>query len=117
MPWSQLSKEIKPIIEEAPKGNQPLIWARLKKINSYKPEFLAVGRAGFHGYTIFAFPKKKLYVLESIHYGNATYVFEKDWKRLSQMTKAEILNQNLQKVRIIHLANWAQKITRLMGGN
>ena len=35
-----------------------------------------------------------IYVLESFEYGNATYVFDEDWERLSQMTKAKIAHHH-----------------------
>lgn len=76
-------------------------------ITAYDPEFVAVGTAGILGYVIFAFPDRDLYILESAHYGNATYVFGGDWQTLSQMTKAEILNNALQQDRLIHLDGWA----------
>ena len=113
-PWEQLQREIDPIVRETPEGNQPVIWQRLQTVNSYQPEFLAIGRGGFSGYVIFGFPESNLYVLECIRYGNATYVFEERWEELSQMTKAEILSGNLQRDRIVHLANWSQRLRELM---
>lgn len=105
---------VEPFVRRQPRGNQPIIRARLQEVNKYKPEFVAVGQAGFDGYVIFGFPKKNLYVLESVHPDNATYVFEDEWQRLSQMTKAEILNHDLQKERIIHRAGWPARIRRLL---
>ena len=46
-PWSKVCAEVKQIIEAAPSGKQDLIWDRLEAINKYKPDFLAIGRAGF----------------------------------------------------------------------
>ena len=70
--------------------------------------------AGFNGYVIMGFTKKNLYLLESAYYGNATYIFDEDWRDLSKMTKAKILNENLQKDRIIHREGWEENIKELL---
>jgi len=77
---------------------------------------VAVGQAGFHGYVVFGFPDRDLYMLESTKINNATYVFAKNWKLLSQMTKAEILNSALYTDRIIHRKNWHWRVNRLLNG-
>ena len=115
MPWQRLRTHVDPFVEREPPGNRPVIRARLQRINGYEPEFAAVGRAGFDGYVIFGFPEKNLYVLESVHPDNATYVFEQNWERLSQLSKAEILDRDLQKDRLIHREGWPEKIHTLLG--
>lgn len=40
--------------------------------------------------------------------------FGKNWEELSKLTKAEILKENLQDVRIIHNNNWQQEIRDLL---
>jgi len=115
MPWEQLKSKIKPIVKEAPPGNQPIIWSRFESINRFNPNFVAIGQAGFRGYIILGFPEKNIYVCECIFTGNATYVFEQNWEKLTQLTKAEILNEKLQKDRIIHWDNWREKINNLLG--
>jgi len=72
-----------------------------------------VGNAGFHGYIIFGFKKKNFYILESVHLGNATYVFGKNWEELSKLTKKEILDEGLQEKRIIHKRSWENQIRNL----
>jgi hypothetical protein len=114
MPWKRLQTHVNPIISEAPVGNQAIISDRLETVNGHGPDFVAIGRAGFKGYVVFGFPKKDMYELESIYHGNATYVFNDNWEKLSQMTKAEILDQNLQRDRIIHRVSWYTKIGRLL---
>lgn len=110
MPWEQLKKEVDPLIKSAPKGNQVLLYHRLKTVNDLKPDFRAIGSGGFHGYVVHGFTKRNVYILESMYYGNATYVFGSTWEELSQRTKAEILNASLQKARIIHSSGWTSKI-------
>lgn len=112
--WNQIKMEIEPIIKEAPKGNQPVIWKRLQSVASYGPEFVAVGRSGFRGYLVFGFPQRKIYILECTRYGNATYVFGENWDTLSKLTKAEILSGNLQEARLIHRSSWHQNLKELM---
>lgn len=113
-PWKKVQGQLKPIIDKEKEQKQILIRHRLELITKYDPEFVAVGRAGFSGYLIFGFPRKNLYVLESLYYGNATYVFEENWETLSKLTKAEILTGNFQKDRIIHRVQWDGHIRTLL---
>src|SRR4030042_784544 len=92
MPWDRLNAELDPLIRCQPDGNQPVIRHRLQAVNAHGPSFVAVGQGGFDGYVIFAFPDRNIFILECVHFGNATYVFSNDWERLSQMSKAEILD-------------------------
>lgn len=113
-PWKTLQATLAPIIKANPKGNQAFVTNRLNQINAFEPEFIAFGRGGFYGYVVFGFPKRNLFVLESAFAGNATYVFEKNWKAISQLTKAEILDKGLHKERIVHLRQWFHSIRRLL---
>ena len=113
-PWRKLQDHLRPIIEKEKEQKQVVITHRLELITQYNPEFVAVGRAGFSGYLIFGFPEKNLYILESLYYGNATYVFEENWETLSKLTKAEILTGNFQRDRIIHRVHWTGHIKRLL---
>jgi hypothetical protein len=113
-PWERLQMELAPVIRSAPAGNQVVISYRFEIVNSLKPDFVAVGHAGFHGYVIFAFPDRGLYVLESIYFGNATYVLGDDWQTISQRTKAEILREDLHVARIIHRRSWHMRIRNML---
>jgi hypothetical protein len=42
-------------------------------------------------------------------------VFEDNWEALSQMTKADIINENLQKARLVHNKGWRDAIKGLVG--
>jgi hypothetical protein len=114
IPWERLYKIIEPIVKKTPKSMHPIIWDRIQIIDQYKPDFHAIGKAGFKGYVVFGFEDINLYILESIYYGNATYVFEENWEELSKKTKAEILDKSLQKSRIIHRSNWESKLVGLL---
>lgn len=114
MPWVELQKSLNPIIERQKEGKQKVIWARIKEVQRYNPDFYAVGQAGFNGYLVFGFEALGLYILESVHYGNATYVLDKDWEYLSQKTKAEILNNDLHYARLIHRDTWPYELAKLL---
>jgi hypothetical protein len=113
-PWSKLFTEVEPFIKRAKGSNQKVVAHRLEKINDYQPDFIAIGNAGFRGYLVYGFEDKKLYILESIYTNNATYVLNKDWKELSRLSKAEILNNSLHKDRIIHSKEWDTKVDSLL---
>lgn len=115
-PWPQLRRRLEPVLRDLGERTGPVVERRLALLTeTYTPEFAAIGRAGFNGYTVFGYPDKGVYVLESIHYGNATYVFGQDWEQLSQLTKAEILRDDLQQDRIIHREGWEMRIRNLLG--
>lgn len=114
MPWEQAKKYYDPIVQKAPDGNRTVLYHRLETVNKLRPDFRATGSGGFHGYIIHGFTDKKIYVLESIYYGNATYIFGEEWEELSKKTKAEILNEKLQQDRFIHREGWENKIKKLM---
>ena len=101
------------MVQREPQGNQPVIQHRLQTVNSHQPDFVAVGQGGFDGYVIFAFPDRHLFVLECVHFGNATYVFGDDWETLSQMSKADILDNDLQQDRLIHREGWENSLNEL----
>ena len=73
-PWTSIAPQVRSILDRKGKRKRPVFVHRWDTIQSYGPEFLAVGRQGFSGYLIFGFPGLDLYVLESAYYGNATYV-------------------------------------------
>ena len=112
-PWAQVRQQLQPIIQRTRTSLQPVIHNRLEAINAHDPEFVAIGNGGFAGYVVFGFPNRNLFLLESIYFGNATYGFGVDWQRLSQLTKAEILDNNLHSHRIVHSAGWEAEIHRL----
>lgn len=113
MPWDRFKTHLGPVLKDLSKGKKRIITERLETVSQYKPDFHAIGENGYRGYIIFGFTKLNLYIFESAEYGNATYVFEGNWEQLSQLTKAEIITDNLQKHRFVHLAGWSQQIKGL----
>jgi len=108
--WNVLKPDVSEIIESYKGGDKVVIERRFETVNSYGPDFVAVGRAGFSGYVVFGFKLRKLFVFESVYPDNATYIFGNDWEALSQLTKSQILENKLQLARVIHNASWFEQI-------
>lgn len=117
MPWEQFQTKLIPFLEKASNNKKVLITERLEVISQYKPDFHAIGTNGYRGYIIFGFSELNLYIFETAEYGNATYVFEGDWKIISQMTKAQIVAGSLHKHRFIHKEGWKKQIKGLFPGS
>jgi hypothetical protein len=117
-PWEEQKKLLQPFFDKQKSESvRPIIQERLEEINHLHPDFTAMGVNGYQGYVVFGFTKQNIYILESAYYGNAIYVFENNWETLSQMTKAEILKNNLQIDRITHngeKVNWISRIQKLI---
>ena len=115
MPWPQLSKRLRPILDTLGERKRPVAENRLKLFTEdFMPSLTATGKAGFSGYLVFGYEERRIFVVESLEYGNATYVFGEDWEQLSQLTKAEVLRGSLQRDRIIHREGWEQKVRDLL---
>ncbi|NMC60057.1 MAG: hypothetical protein GYA51_11870, partial [Candidatus Methanofastidiosa archaeon] len=114
MPWERLHNKLKPLLDRLSPLKRPVAEWRLQTLKEYNPDFVAAGEAGFRGYVVYGFESQNLYIFESMYYGNATYVFDGNWEELSKKTKAEILDKNLQKERIIHLKEWKNEIDNLL---
>lgn len=109
MPWPRLRAHIRPLIDRMGVRKGPAAERRLQLLaEEGEPNQAAVGLAGFRGYIAFDFGENR--VLESLYYGNATYVFGSEWEELSQLSKAEIIRGDLAKARIIHRESWAQEV-------
>jgi hypothetical protein len=113
-PWSRVRGHVNRMLEDkAPRYTNP-IHNRLGKIASFNPDEVYVGQGGFRSYIAYIFNDKKLAILESVMMDNATYVFNLDWEQVSQLTKAQILQDDLHLERIIHSANWNDRIDTLL---
>lgn len=77
-------------------------------LNQFQPSTIYRGRNGLAGYYILEFHDKNLLIVENLYYGNATYIFENSYDELDfeHLTKKEVLNNNMQKARVIHDENW-----------
>jgi len=113
-PWEIQKTRLEPFFARAKGNNRPVIEKRLEEINRYKPDFAAIGSGGFGGYVVHGFVDKDLYVLESTQVNNATYILKSDWERISQLSKSEILNNDLHEARVIHSKQWFASIAQIL---
>ena len=113
-PWNTQKQRLEPFFKKAKGTNRQVVEKRLETVNKYEPDFTAIGSAGFGGYIVHGFVDKNLYVLESIQVNNATYILKNDWESISQLSKSEILNNDLHEARAIHNKQWYQSIAKLL---
>lgn len=115
IPWPHLQRHVGPILDNLGQRVRPVAEHRLALLTEeHTPDFAAAGEGGFGGYIVFGFRRLGIYVVESLHYGNATYVFGHDWEHFTRLTKAEVLSREAQLDRIIHRAGWDQSIRALL---
>jgi hypothetical protein len=112
-PFSDIRKHYEKLQESEPKIQyQP---ERLDVIYALGPDSIYIGIDEFEGYIAFAFEKEQVTVLECPLLGNAIYVFKENWKVLSRLSKAELLNNHKERVqRIVHAGDWFQRIKALI---
>lgn len=115
-PWARAKPLVGEVTKRLKDSEKGVVESRMQSITRYNPDFLATGRAGFSGYFIYGFATKGIYILESIHLDNATYVFGDDWERLSKLTKNQIINGDIEHQRIIHDNKWNREIRSLLAG-
>lgn len=113
IPWAKRKEQLSTFIKQARGKNSLVVEKRLEALNEYKPDFVAIGNAGFSGYLILGFENRNLYILESTQVNNATYILENGWEEISQLSKAEILNNHFHKNRIIHTKEWFSEIKEM----
>lgn len=87
---------------------------RITKALSLRPEQYYVGTDEFEGYIVLTFAHTPSALLECPIYGNAVYIIDSDWKRLSRMTKQELLTHRLV-TRIIHKGDWFWRVKQELG--
>lgn len=114
-PWERVQQATRQRLQRETQNRRAIIENNLEIISSHNPNFVAIGQGGFNDYIVFGFQDKNIYILESIRSGNATYIFNNNWEELSRLTKAEILNNNLQQDRIFHTPSWEGQINRILG--
>lgn len=75
---------------------------------------LIVGTGRFSSYFGARFGEK-LVALENLEYGNALYVFEEDWQKMSQLSRTELIKRRDPSVhRVPHTKGWQSIIRRLL---
>lgn len=111
MPWEKVEKQLTPILKQIKNTKKPADKARIEHIYSYNPTAVFYGKSGFNGYVGFEF--KNFTILESLLYGNAIYIFDKNCIELTKLTKKEILDDKLHIKRIIHKEGWEKEVRDL----
>jgi hypothetical protein len=83
---------------------------------SFKPTHCYVGEEGFDGYFAFEFDKTSKVLLENPIEGNALYIFRTDWRRLSKLSKTELLHDHKRQFRrIFHQDGWRKRLRKVLG--
>lgn len=112
--WAKVEEHIDAAVGRRSEDTKRVIWDRQTTIKAFGPDEIYVGEAGFDDYLAYVFKSRRLVVLESVRKDNAIYVFGLDWKRVSQLSKGEIVRGGLQTARIVHAKEWKAQLTRLM---
>lgn len=113
-PWEKVEAHIDAAVGKRSDDTKRVIWDRQATLKSFSPDEIYVGEAGFDDYLAYVFTARRLVVLESVRKDNAIYVFGLDWKRVSQLSKGEIVRGGLQAARIIHAKGWKAQLAQLM---
>ena len=88
---------------------------RIEKVFSLGPEQCYVGADEFDSYVVFTFAGTDRVLLECPIYGNAVYVLGQDWKRLSRMSKGELLSGRARGVtKIVHKGDWFGRVKQAL---
>lgn len=105
-PFARASAALGDYFQRLPDNVRAVAEYRIKTITRHKPDFIAIGMGGFSDYVVFGFTDRRRYVLESPLLGNATYIFRDDWESFAALSKAEIIQGNLQETRLVHNRQW-----------
>lgn len=111
-PFNQQNREY---LQANPKLNSTqkcYIEERGRFLNKFSASTIYMGKNGLAGYYILEFQEKNLLLVENLYYGNATYIFDKSYNELNfeYLTKKDILNNHLNKARVIHDDKWQNNI-------
>lgn len=111
-PWKRENSHIhKKLNKKSSRVKEPII-IRQEQIITFGPDEIYQGSGGFKDYMAYIFKEAGITILESTQYDNATYIFDLNWEEVSQLTKADILQNNLQKARVIHSEGWLIKLSK-----
>lgn len=112
-PWSAVNEHVRESLRHRSQRYSGPILYRHQVLSTLEPDEVYVGQAGFRDYVAFVFHSKGWAVLESRLMDNATYIFGENWARLSQMTKAEIIDGGHYLHRLVHSAGWEDRLRNL----
>lgn len=111
--WDRVGGYIGNITHLANK-KQRILSERAKLICEFGPDNIYVGNGGFAGYLIYEFRRKNFFVVDSIMYGQATYILGDDWETISKLSKSDIVQNDLHQDRIIHTRSWVEYMRKAL---
>lgn len=91
-----------------------IITERLSVLKKLEPIEMIYGVSGLHRYFGAKFAEN-LVVFENLEYGNAIYIMFDNWKKLSKLSRKQLLkmkNRNFE--RIEHRSNWQKKLEKVI---
>jgi hypothetical protein len=115
-PWDHLRAHLTTVLRRFSPNTQRVIFDRQETIVGHAPDEQYIGLGGFDDYIAYVFRSRGIVVLESIRRGNAIYVFGDGWRRFSQLSKAEVLDDRLHLARIVHAGEWKKRLARFLDG-
>lgn len=86
---------------------------RIRYACSLRPQQMFVGRDQFDGYCVFVFASIQRVLVEHPLKGNAAFVFLTDWRRLSKLSKSDLVRRS-DAIRIIHKGEWKAETRRAL---
>lgn len=84
---------------------------RISKAFSLGPNGCFVGTDEYEGYIVFTFAHTSRVLMECPVFGNAIYILNSDWKRLSRLSKQDLLLRP-DTVKIVHKGDWFLRVKR-----
>ena len=110
-PFPRMLSHLEKVARRSNPSTRRIIWDRQEAIHDHHPSEIHIGQGGFENYIAYVFADRGLVVLECIRQGNATYVFGMNWKSLSSLSKAEIIDGRHHVARLIHSTAWRARIS------
>ena len=101
-PWDRIQEHVRISLRSKPSDIGEIILDRQEALKHFGPSEIYVGDGGFTDYIAYVFADRNIVVLESIKRDNAMYVFGNNWRLVSQLTKGEVVRNNLHIARIVH---------------
>lgn len=114
-PWERVEAHLRDILKRTSDNTQRVILDRQATIIEHQPDEQYVGLGGFSDYIAYVFKAQGVVVLESIRRDNAIYIFGDGWESFARLTKAEVLGNQLHRMRIIHSKGWKERLAQAVG--
>lgn len=113
-PWDRVSEHVASVMKNRSEGTAKVILERQEVLQTLGPDEVHVGAGGFRDYIAYVFRVRGIVVLESVLRDNAMYVFGKEWRQFSQLSKGEVISSNHHLARIIHSKTWKTRLRKMI---